>query len=193
MRGIFAQWGPRAREYVDLEDELLVCGDLGAADAPVHPYFAARLAGIRRLRVYPEGFAGWRAHDDAPVTRLIGTEELRAMLHAAWGESLRDIPPAGFILLDLRGGHEYRGGHLPGALSLEPQLFDRYLDHLAVEWWPGADRARIPLVVYCYGPTCTRSRNGSTLAARRGYLNLLWYKEGIEGWIGAGEGLAVRP
>ncbi len=187
MRPLFEQWGPREREYVDLSDEIVVCGDLRPSDAPIHPYFAARLAGIARVRVYPEGFSGWRAHADAPVVRLIGTEELRGMLHAAWGRTLPDIPPPRFILLDLRGENDFRRGHLPGALSLQPHLFEKYLDYLAGEYWPGADRARIPLVVYCYGPTCTRSRNGSTQAARRGFLNLFWYKEGTQGWRAAGE------
>ena len=187
MRSIFAEWGPREREYVDLSDEIVVCGDLRASDAPIHPYLAARLAGIRRVRVYPEGFSGWRAHADAPIVRLIGTEELRGMLHAAWGEQLRDIPPPGFILLDLRGDNEFARGHLPGALSLEPGQLDARLDQLVADTWPGADRAHIPLVAYCYGPTCTRSRNGLTLAARRGFQNLLWYKEGTQGWRSAGE------
>jgi thiosulfate/3-mercaptopyruvate sulfurtransferase len=187
MRPIFEQWGPREREYVDLNDEIVVCGDLRASDAPVHPYFAARLAGIRRVRVYPEGFPGWRAHTDAPIVRLIATEELRGMLHAAWGDTEPDIPPPRFILLDLRGDHEFARGHLPGALSLEPGKFDERLDQLVRDTWPGADRSSIPFVVYCYGPTCTRSRNGLTLAARRGYRNLLWYKEGTQGWRSSGE------
>jgi thiosulfate/3-mercaptopyruvate sulfurtransferase len=187
VRPIFEQWGPREREYVDLNDEIVVCGDLRASDAAVHPYVAARLAGIRRVRVYPEGFSGWRAHADAPIVRLIATEELRGMLHAAWGATAPDIPPPSFILLDLRGDHEFARDHLPGALSLEPGRFDAGLDQLVGDTWPGADRASIPFVVYCYGPTCTRSRNGLTLAARRGYRNLLWYKEGTEGWRSSGE------
>ena len=76
---------------------------------------------------------------------------------------------------------------MPGALSLEPGQLDARLDQLVADTWPGADRAHIPLVAYCYGPTCTRSRNGLTLAARRGFQNLLWYKEGIQGWRSVGE------
>jgi thiosulfate/3-mercaptopyruvate sulfurtransferase len=189
MRPLFEQWGPRPRETVDLSAELIVCGDAPRGAVPVDPYFAARLAGIEHVRVYPEGFAGWRRHGDAPVVRLVGAEELKRDLHRAWNGALRDLPPPDLILFDLRGEREWRIGHIPGALNIPPHHFDRDLEGTVAAFWPGADRATIPVVFYCYGPGCTRSRNCSTIAARHGFQNLLWFKDGTAGWRGAGEEL----
>ncbi len=189
MRPLFEQWGPRPRETVDLSAELIVCGDAPPGAVPVDPYFAARLAGIEHVRVYPEGFAGWRAHGDAPVVRLVNAEEVRRDLHREWKGTLRDLPPPDLILFDVRGERDYLSGHLPGAVNLAPHLFEAQLEGTVAAFWPGADRSTIPVVFYCYGPGCTRSRNCSTMAARHGFQNLLWFKDGTAGWRSAGEEL----
>ena len=44
------------------------------------------------------------------------------------------------------------------------------------------NRSQTPLVLYCYGRDCIRSRECATIAARHGFLNLLWYREGMDGW-----------
>jgi rhodanese-related sulfurtransferase len=67
--------------------------------------------------------------------------------------------------------------------------FDAGLDLLVAEFWPGANRSEVPLVVYCYGPTCTRSRNCTTFAAARGFRRLYWFKDGPQGWLALGERL----
>jgi len=49
------------------------------------------------------------------------------------------------------------------------------------------------LIVYCYGPGCTRSRFCTTTAARQGWRNLWWYKDGQDGWRGAGLEIVRGP
>jgi rhodanese-related sulfurtransferase len=57
-----------------------------------------------------------------------------------------------------------------------------------------ASESRIcTLIVYCYGPGCTRSRFCSTTAARHGWRNLWWYKDGADGWRSAGLALERAP
>jgi rhodanese-related sulfurtransferase len=90
------------------------------------------------------------------------------------------------MLFDLRGDREYAWGHVPGAICLPSWNFERDLEATVAKLWPNADRARIPLIVYCYGPDCVRSRNCSTIAARHGFLNLCWFRDGLPGWQAAG-------
>jgi thiosulfate/3-mercaptopyruvate sulfurtransferase len=186
MRLVFEDFGPRKRDYVDLNDEFVVFGDAPPGRAPIHPYLAARVAGLARVRCYPEGFAGWASHREAPVTRIVGAEELREHLGTTLWERLRRIPPRQVMLFDLRGDREYAWGHVPGAVSLPSWNFERDLEATVSRRWPQADRARMPLVCYCYGVDCVRSRNCTTIAAQHGYLNLWWFRDGIPGWQAAG-------
>ena len=185
MRPVFEVYGPRKNEYVGLDNEFVVCGD-APPGTPIHPYLAARVAAIARVRCYPGGFSDWRAHPEAPVVRIVGAAELRPRIaQSLWGR-MRRRPPRNLILLDLRERGDYESGHLPGAVLLPPYEFEQRLDSVVAARWPGADRARTPFVVYCYGPDCTRSRNCTTMAARAGWRDLWWFKDGVQGWRGAG-------
>jgi thiosulfate/3-mercaptopyruvate sulfurtransferase len=192
MRAVFKLWGPRPREYVSLSDELIVCGSVSPPRVSVHPYLAARIAGIERVRFYPRGTSDWESHADAPLVRIVEADAVRAMLRAAWDGDPPDRPPPGLMLFDLRGAREFAAGHLPGAVSLPAHRFGPDLEPTAAEVWPGADRGKTPVVLYCYGPACTRSRNCGTLAARAGYRRILWFREGTQGWKAAG-GKMFKP
>lgn len=187
LRLVFQSWGPRDREFVDLDDELIVCGGFGAADVSIHPYLAARLAGIRRVRFYPGGFDDWRRHADAPVTRIVDTDFVRHLLHPVTKDPMPDRPRADIVLLDLRGEREYDTDHLPGAVWLPPHRFEAAIDSVLRARWPGIDRTVTPVLVYCYGPGCTRSRNVTTMAAHHGFRRLYWYRDGVVPWKLAGE------
>ena len=185
VRPVFEVYGPRKNEYVPLDDEFIVCGDLPPGAAAVHPYLAARLAAIARVRCYPGGFADWRSRPGAPIVRIAGTAEVRDQLARSAWDRLRHRPPRNAILLDLRERGDYEAGHLPGAILLPSHEFEKGLEAVVAKHWPGVDRATIPFVVYCYGPACTRSRSCTTIAARQGWRNLWWFKDGQEGWRGA--------
>ena len=175
LRAVFEVYGPRPNEYVPLDDEFVVCGDLPAGAAALHPYLAARLAGIPRVRCYPGGFTDWRAHAGAPVVRVVDTERVRERLAAA--------PDA--VLLDLRERGDFVAGHLPGAVLLPSHRFAREFAAAVAASRPDADPARTPVILYCYGPVCTRSRSCATLAARAGWRELWWFRDGMAGWRGA--------
>lgn len=176
LRAVFEVYGPRRNEYVPLDDEFVVCADLPAGAAPVHPYLAARLAGIVRVRCYPGGFADWRAHPEAPVVRVVDTERVRARLAEV---------PQDAVLLDLRERGDFAAGHVPGAVLLPSHRFADGFAAAVAARWPDARRERTPVVLYCYGPDCTRSRTCATLAARAGWRELWWFRDGMSGWRGA--------
>jgi thiosulfate/3-mercaptopyruvate sulfurtransferase len=180
----FAELGPRPREFVDI-DAIFACYGEDAADLrPGLAYLLLRWMDVR-ARIYGGGWADWRGAADSPIVRILPAEELADMLRADH-PNLEDKQPTSLILLDLRGDHDWGHSHLPGALSMPAHLLPDSLGPLVDACWPDVDRARVPLVFYCYGPGCTRSRAGATRAARMGFLNLLWFRGGLEAWSKAG-------
>ncbi|NNF07184.1 MAG: hypothetical protein HKN21_10525 [Candidatus Eisenbacteria bacterium] len=190
MRKFFSQWGPRVHEFVDLKDHVIVCGSGPPRSVPVHPYLGARIAGIDTVSYYPHGTSEWKSHPEAPLTRLIDATEVRRRIDASWeGGKVPDLPPANLIVLDLRGRRDYEVGHIQGAVWIPPHRFQEDFPALLREHWPGVNPQQTPVIFYCYGKTCTRSRNCSTWAGQFGFTELLWFKDGTEGWKQAGEKL----
>lgn len=189
LRAAFAAFGPRPRDFVNLGDEFVICMDGGQADAP-SLYVAARAAGIGRVRGFAGGFASWRARPDAPVVRIVDAAEVKAkMSGATWWQRVRGQTKPKALLFDVRIERDYEVGHLPGAVALPSHRFDDELEAVIEQRWPGIDRATTPVLFYCYGPDCIRSRVCSSIAARHGFHNLLWFRDGIDGWYAAGETL----
>jgi len=179
----FLQLGPRKREHVDPAAVFILYGvdesdrRLGLA------YLLMRMMDLK-VRVYREGWRGWEAEAGDPVVRIIGTRELEGLLRAENPELVDDFDYASLAFLDLRGAFDFRRRHLPGAISLPIHLFADSLSSLVAKRWPDADRASLPMVLYCYGPGCVRSRNAATMAARRGFRELLWFRAGLPAWKG---------
>jgi thiosulfate/3-mercaptopyruvate sulfurtransferase len=184
-RATFSRLGPRPSNPVNLEDEFVVYGE-GPEDAALG-YFLLRRAGVARVRLYPGGFGEWSAVPDLPITRVIHAEEVLARLNREPRLLVPDAPPRAFVLLDVRHDRDYEVmGHVPGAVNLSSHLFADSLDVTLARHWPGIDRATTPIVCYCYGPSCIRSRNCSTMAARAGFVNTERFYGGIEEWNGVG-------
>ena len=80
-------------------------------------------------------------------------------------------------------------GQLEDHVGLPSHLFADDFEPLLQERWPDLDRAGTAILFYCYGPTCIRSRHCASVAARHGFRNLLWFRDGIEGWYAIGERL----
>jgi 3-mercaptopyruvate sulfurtransferase SseA len=182
MRLVFEGWGPRRYDYVNLADEFVVCGDAGAGEVGVHPYLAARVAGIEKVRCYREGFTGWRSHPGVPVVRIVDAAEVKSRLGMNWWKQLLRVPPKDVILLDVRSIRDYEISHIPGAVGASSYTFADDIEQVIGEHWAEADRATIPIIFYCYGPDCIRSRHCASVAARHGFQNLLWFRDGIAGW-----------
>lgn len=186
IRRRFERFGPRAVELMSLADTVIVFGDLGPADAPLHPYLACRLAGIEHVRNWPDGWSGWLERPGVPIVRVVDTKSVESRVRRPpfWMLHRRNEPAP--IVFDVRGEADYRSGHLPGAVSLPSHRFDQDLDSVIAARAPRFDRASTPVILYCYGLSCTRSRNCAALVARRGIARIEWYREGIEGWRAAG-------
>jgi 3-mercaptopyruvate sulfurtransferase SseA len=184
MRPILASIGPRPREFIDLEDEIVVVGH-PAAGARAHPFLALRVAGVERVRMAEVTMKEWRSAG-RPVTRIVHAAEAVRLVGDAHRGRVRDKPVPGLILFDLRHEPDFASSHLPGAILLPPDRFATQLDSVVAARWPGVDKATIPFAVYCYGPDCIRSRNATTTAARHGFRNLLWLRDGPQAFRSAG-------
>ena len=156
----------------------------------VEPVLRALHAGVRTPK---ELVVVWDFDADTtrPVVRIVTAEEVRDRLRADSFRFAADKPPQQFVLLDVRGPLDYGApGHVPGAVNLGSHVFADSLEAILAKHWPGIDRTKVPMVIYCYGPDCIRSRICSTLAARGGFLRLEWFRGGIEEWRRLGERLA---
>jgi rhodanese-related sulfurtransferase len=105
----------------------------------------------------------------------------------------RDEPPRGLALLDLREAGDFVIGHLPGARNFPFRPDSAGLETSIRQGWPGADPTTLPLVLYCYGVECVRSRKAGAMAARSGFRHVLWFRGGIREWRKAGYPLPESP
>jgi 3-mercaptopyruvate sulfurtransferase SseA len=183
-RATVSRLGPRPSSPVDLQDEFIVYGR-GPDDGALG-YYLLRRAGLAKVRFYPDGFDEWSSHPELPVTRIIHAEEILARLNREVRLLVPDTPPRSFVLFDVRHYRDYGLGHVPGAVNLQSNVFADSLDSALARWWPAVDRSSMPVVVYCYGASCIRSRNCSTIAARAGFMNTERFYGGIEEWKGIG-------
>ncbi|HYO12675.1 MAG TPA: rhodanese-like domain-containing protein [Thermoanaerobaculia bacterium] len=184
--------GPRAGDSVGATSSFVLYGEDAADPLPGLGYLLFRMAGLD-VRVFPGGWRAWTAGPGRPVVRIVDTEEIRRLLEAENPGLAQDRPPTRLILLDLRTSRDFQLDHLPGARSLPLHLFDRDFERIVAEGWPGAARATIPLIFYCYGRDCVRSRDAGTRAARLGFRNILWYRGGTADWAKAGLPLVEAP
>ncbi len=181
---LFSRVGPRASSPVDMSDEFIVHGS-GGQDGAIG-YFLLRRAGLGRVRYFPGGWSVWSEDVSMPVVRIIGADELKQRLARVRRWLRPDAPPESFAFFDVRHWGDYAGGHIPGSVSLTSSIFADSLDASLERNWPGIDRESTPIVTYCYGPECIRSRFCSTVAARDGFVNVERFYGGLAEWRSAG-------
>ncbi len=179
-REVFGMTGPRPSNPVRLTDLFIVHGE-GGADGAMG-YYLLRRAGVARVRYYPGGWRRWKADDSLPVVRFISGEELKDLVEGENRWPWQNSPPSSFVLFDVRHEGDHARGHIPGSICLTSRLFADSLDVYLDRHWPGVDRATTPIVTYCYGPSCIRSRHTSTDAARAGFLRVWRFYGGLEEW-----------
>ncbi|MCK4409381.1 MAG: hypothetical protein KAW67_04815 [Candidatus Eisenbacteria sp.] len=190
----FAKLGPRPANPVDLSDEFVVHGwgrgtdaDSGQwredvwGDGPL-AYFLLRRAGIAKVRLYPGGLHEWFGDPYLPIVRIVNAEELMDRL----GKSRRwlrpNAPPEDFAFFDVRHPADHSRSHIRGSVTLRSDYFADSLDVRLERYWPDIDRAMIPVVTYCYGERCIRSRATSTAAAREGFVYVERFHGGLDEW-----------
>lgn len=187
-REIFSLTGPRPASPVRLGDEFIVHG-LGAEHGAM-AYYLLRRAGLSDVRYYPGGWNRWRADETLPIVRFVSGVELKEMVARANRWPWQDQPDPTFVFIDVRHEYDHANGHIPGSVVLTSRLFADSLDVVLARHWPEVDRATTPVVTYCYGPTCIRSRYTSTAAARAGFLRVWRFYGGLEEWREVGGRIA---
>jgi len=180
VRRMIAEHGPRRGDPVDSSSTFVLYGEDEGDSRPGLGCLLLRAAGFD-ARVFPGGWRAWTAEPGRPAVRIATASEVKALIEREKGQT---------ILLDLRGPRDFSLDHLPGARSLPWERFTREFAATVSRGWPGVDPATVPLVLYCYGKACVRSRNGGTLAARLGFRNVLWFRGGVLEWRAAGYPLA---
>ncbi len=190
----FAKLGPRPANPVDRADEVVGHGwgrgsdaDSGQSgedvwgDGPLG-YFLLRRAGIARVRLYPGGWRDWYGDPYLPVVRIVTAEELMHRL----GKSRRwfrpNAPPEDLVFFDVRHPADHSRGHIRGSVTLRSDYFADSLDVRIDRYWPEIERVSTPVVTYCYGEHCIRSRATSTAAARGGFVYVERFYGGLDEW-----------
>jgi rhodanese-related sulfurtransferase len=102
-----------------------------------------------------------------PITPEISTAELRRILDEG------KIP-----VLDARSPEEYALAHIPGAVN----YYEKDADQL-VKAYP--DRSA-PLILYCNGPYCGKSKRLSEELKKKGYTSVRRYQLGVPVWRALG-------
>ncbi len=118
-------------------------------------------------------------------TLEIATEELKAAL--AEGDA---------VLLDTRPHQEWATSHIPGAKNVAPKpgvSMAFYTSDVAeIERLTGGDRST-PLVLYCNGPFCGKSKRVSRDLLAAGYTNVQRYQLGAPIWRALGGVMVIEP
>ena len=190
----FAKLGPRPANPIDLSDEFVVHGWGKGYDASSAPpeenawgdgalaYFLLRRAGIAGVRLYSGGWSDWAGDPYLPVVRMVGAEELMHRL----GKSRRwlrpNAPPEDFAFFDVRHPSDHKRSHIRGSITLRSDYFADSLEVRLDRYWPDIDRPTTPVVTYCYGERCIRSRATSTAAAREGFVYVERFYGGLDEW-----------
>ncbi|HYX22941.1 MAG TPA: rhodanese-like domain-containing protein, partial [Thermoanaerobaculia bacterium] len=184
--------GPRAVTKVDPKAEFVLYGEGPEDPRPGLGYLLLRRAGIP-VRVFPGGFQAWSRDPADPVVRIVGAPEVDRLLEAENPGLKGDEVARSVVLLDLREAWDFKHEHIPGAYNFPAYTEGTSIGTVVAARWPQAKAARTPVVLYCYGRPCIRSRDAAAKLAREGFTNLLWLREGIEAWREAGLPVAGRP
>lgn len=95
----------------------------------------------------------------------------------------------GVLILDARPYEEFAMSHIPGAINIAPEPglpMSQYTSDVAEITKLVHGKTETPLVIYCNGPFCGKSRRvaGDLLAA--GYTNVVRYQLGMPVWRALG-------
>lgn len=116
--------------------------------------------------------------------REVTTEELQVLLVTS-----------GATILDARPYREYAISHIPGAVNVAPKPgvpMSMYVSDVAEIGRLLNGNKAAPLVVYCNGPHCGKSRRLAAELRDAGYSNVRRYQLGIPTWRAAGGVCAIE-
>ena len=120
-----------------------------------------------------------------PKTQDISTDDLRRVLREGSA-----------TVFDARPRREFAISHIPGAVNVAARPGmppHRYVSDVAeIGRLLNGDRSR-PLVLYCNGPTCGKSRRLAAELAATGYSSVRRYQLGAPGWRLLGGAMQTLP
>lgn len=175
-RQLLVRLGPRPETFVNPDATFVLYGTGTDDPRPGLGYLLLRAMDMD-VKVFAGGFQNWAEDKSSPIVRILSTAELKQSLRATGRRAASDP-----VVFDLREEWDFRDSHLPGAESLPSHKFaEQFATRISQALQP-VDPSQTPLIFYCYGEDCIRSRECAKIAARHGFQNLVWYREGMEGW-----------
>ena len=104
-------------------------------------------------------------------------------------KEVQDLQAKGAIIVDTRRANEFAEKSIKGAISVpyDPEksaktpdgVFDSSLDKFDLSKFPDKNAH---LVMFCNSGTCFKSYKGAVVAAKAGYKNVYWYRDGLPDW-----------
>jgi rhodanese-related sulfurtransferase len=130
------------------------------------------------------GFA-IQARTGAPGSPAVGAPAAAAEGEISTEEMARIVAEGSAVVLDTRPHLEYAISHIPGALNVAARPgvpMSVYISDVAqVHRLVGGDTLR-PIVLYCNGPYCPKTRRTATELSMAGFQKVLRYQLGIPVW-----------
>lgn len=112
-----------------------------------------------------------------PVYTIIKTVDLQKII---------DSKSDKFLVIDARSPGEYKDVHIPGAINVPVNRFEKYAKLLP------QDQTKT-LIFYCNGVKCGKSKRAAVKAIALGYQNVLVYAEGMPVWEEKGLPIITGP
>ena len=130
------------------------------------------LVGICALAALPRAFAentvqSTTLGETNPITPEISTEQLEKILADGSGP-----------VLDVRFAEEYAIAHIPGSIN----IYEKEIETI-IQRFPNK---ATPIVLYCNGPFCGKSKRVSSELVKLGYTNVKRYQLGLPIWRALG-------
>lgn len=112
--------------------------------------------------------AGWISPESVDGAQTVSAAEAKALFDA------------GATFVDVRNPRYFARRHVPNAhhLDLKTDFNEQALAAIAT--------TDTPVVIYCSGVKCARSKNATELAVSWGYTNVKYFRGGIVDWRDAG-------
>jgi rhodanese-related sulfurtransferase len=111
-------------------------------------------------------------------------------------ELTRALADGSVTVLDARPYAEYAISHIPGALNVAPKpgiLPSAYVSDVAEIGRVVRDDRAAPVVLYCNGPHCGKSKRLAAELVAAGYRNVRRYQLGIPVWRALGGVCEIEP
>ena len=123
-------------------------------------------------------------HEPAPRTGQVSTEEM-----------IRIVADHSAIMVDGRTQLEFAIGHIPGAISVAPKPGAPKSKHVSdvAEIAKIVPDRKAPIVVYCNGPFCGKSRRLGEELLKAGFTNVRRYQLGTPVWRALVGPMEIEP